>query len=67
MHEVTVDLSDFAWNALIGEAERQEVELEALLVHAAMYYLADLDSGRVAAQVPAIDAGDAIDAGERVG
>jgi hypothetical protein len=51
LHRATIELSDFAWSALTKEAERQEVPLEDLLAHAALYYLADLDSGRVAARV----------------
>jgi hypothetical protein len=50
-HRATIELSDFAWTALSTEAERQDVPLEDLLTHAALYYLADLDSGRVAARV----------------
>jgi hypothetical protein len=51
VHPTTIQLSDFAWSALNDEAERQGVALEELLAHAAMYYLADLDSGRMAARV----------------
>jgi hypothetical protein len=51
LHDATIQLSDFAWEALSKEAARQEVPLEDLLIHAALYYLADLDSGRVAARV----------------
>jgi hypothetical protein len=51
LNSATIQLSDFAWSALVAEAKRQEVPVEDLLAHAAMYYLADLDSGRVAARV----------------
>ena len=51
MHSTTIKLSDFAWSVLSEEADRQGVPLEELLAHAAMYYLADLDSGRIAAKV----------------
>jgi hypothetical protein len=44
----TIELSDFAWASLEEEADRQGVSVEDLLAHAAMYYLGDLDSGRVA-------------------
>jgi hypothetical protein len=50
-HSATVQLSEFAWSALVAEAKRQQVPVEDLLAHAAMYYLADLDSGRMAARV----------------
>ena len=33
------------------EAERQELALERLIEHAAIFYLADLDAGRVATRV----------------
>jgi hypothetical protein len=52
VHEATVPLSAFAYEALAEEAERQGVTLPELLAHAALYYLADLDSGRVARTIP---------------
>jgi len=51
LHSATIKLSEFAWTSLLEEARRQGVSVEELLAHAAMYYLADLDSGRVAARV----------------
>ena len=48
---MTIELSDFAWSSISEEARRQGVPVEELLAHAAMYYLADLDSGRIAARV----------------
>jgi hypothetical protein len=51
LHKATITLSEFAYSGLLAEAERQGVPLEELLQHAAMYYLADLDSGRLAARV----------------
>ena len=51
MPSATIQLSDFAWTALSKEAERQGVSLEEILAHAAMYFLADLDSGRVATRI----------------
>jgi hypothetical protein len=50
-HSVTIELDDFGWERLRREAQRQSIPLEHLLEHAAMYYLADLDSGRAAVQV----------------
>jgi hypothetical protein len=44
---LTVDLDDGSWRELAAEAERQGVSTETLLVHAILYFLADLDSGRV--------------------
>jgi hypothetical protein len=51
VRQATVQLSEFAWSALTSEADRQSVEVENLIAHAAMYYLADLDSGRLALRV----------------
>jgi hypothetical protein len=50
-HSVTIELDDFGWERLRREAQRQSIPLERLLEHAAMYYLADLHSGRAAVQV----------------
>ena len=37
------------WGALSEEADRQGVATDVLAIHALLYYLADIDSGRVAA------------------
>lgn len=50
-HPVTIELDDFGYTSLTEEAERQGVALEELIEHAAMYYLADLHSGRAAVQI----------------
>ena len=44
-----VELDDDTWEALAEEAERQGVPTEQLAIHALLYFLADIDSGRVAA------------------
>jgi hypothetical protein len=49
--ELTLDLDSNSWNELRQEAERQEVSLERLLEHAIIYFLADLDAGRVELKV----------------
>jgi predicted DNA-binding ribbon-helix-helix protein len=41
-------LDDPTWDALSGEARHQAVTVEQLALHAVVYYLADLDSGRLA-------------------
>jgi hypothetical protein len=46
-----VKLDEDTWRALAGEAGRQGATPGALAVHAVMYYLADLDSGRLAASL----------------
>jgi hypothetical protein len=49
--ELTLDLDADSWNELKQEAERQEVSVERLLEHAIIYFLADLDAGRVERRV----------------
>jgi hypothetical protein len=58
-HALTVELDDATWNALAGEADLQRVSLEALAMHAILYFLADVDSGRVGTQLE--DAFDGVD------
>jgi len=48
---VTVELDGFAHDRLEAEAASQGVTLEELVRHAVMYYLADLDSDRIARRV----------------
>jgi len=48
---VTAAFDDFGYSLLRAEAERQGVTVEELLAHAALYYLADVDSGRAAHRV----------------
>ena len=44
---LSVSFDDETWAALEEEAERQSVSPDALAVHALLYFLADLDSGRL--------------------
>jgi hypothetical protein len=44
-----IELDDATWAALSAEADRQGVPTDLLALHALLYYLADIDSGRVAA------------------
>ena len=44
-----IQLDDATWAALSEEADRQGVQTDLLALHALLYYLADIDSGRVAA------------------
>ncbi len=46
-----IDLDADSWRVLEAEAKRQHVTLEALVVHAILYFLADLDSGRVGRRI----------------
>jgi hypothetical protein len=49
---VEVEFDEFGWEVLTDEAHRQGVTVEELVVHAAMYYLADADHGRFSHRVP---------------
>ena len=59
MRQVTIAFDEFGFTELESLAERQGVTLEELVAHAAMYYLADADSGRMAARVPQRDVSSA--------
>jgi hypothetical protein len=48
---VEVELDEADWSALEVEAVRQRVPVERLIEHAAMLFLADVDSGRVAVRI----------------
>jgi predicted transcriptional regulator len=48
---VRVGVDDDTWRALEEEAVRQGVDPEVLAEHALLYFLADLDSGRVASRL----------------
>jgi hypothetical protein len=57
---VEVALDEFAWEALGAESSRLGVAADELLTFALLYYLADIDSGRVARDIhrsPAAPAG----------
>lgn len=62
---MTVALGSFAWEALEQESSEAGVPVEDLVAFAVMYYLADLDSGRIARRIarsPYPDAGSCADA-----
>jgi hypothetical protein len=44
-------LEGFAWEAVEQESARLGVSVEELVAFAIMYYLADVDSGRIARQI----------------
>ena len=48
---LAIDLDADSWRELEAEARHQEVPVEALVVHAILYFLADLDSGRVGRRI----------------
>jgi hypothetical protein len=48
---VSLQLEGFAWEAVEQESLRQGVPVEELVTFAVLYYLADVDSGRISRQV----------------
>jgi hypothetical protein len=48
MKEIRIPIGEFAWEQITLEAKRQGVSPEALARTALVYYLADLDAGRIA-------------------
>ena len=46
-HGILVDLDEDTWLAVKAEADRQNVSAETLVKHAIVYFLADMDSGRL--------------------
>ena len=52
-HNITLELDEFAWSALVQEAEAMGLSVEELGTFALLYYLADRDSGRTARRTPA--------------
>jgi len=49
---LTLRLDRFAWKAIEEEADRVGVPVEDLIAFSTLYYLADLDSGRIARRIP---------------
>jgi hypothetical protein len=50
--ELTISLDKFAWSAITEEARRLGISTEELARFSVLYYLADLDSGRIARRLP---------------
>jgi hypothetical protein len=57
-YRVEVEFQEFGWSALHEAAESQGVTIEELIQHAAMYYLASADQGRISHKVPAASAAE---------
>jgi len=49
--EVELDLDEALWGQMEREAERQHVTVTQLLEHAALYYAAELDAGRLTERI----------------
>jgi hypothetical protein len=52
--KLRIELNDFAARGLRAEAARQGISVEDLAAYAVVYYLADLDSGRVTRKPPPV-------------
>ena len=50
---VTLRLDEFAYRSIEEESVKMGVSVEELSIFAVLYYLADLDSGRIARRIPA--------------
>jgi hypothetical protein len=50
---LVLPMDEFAWEAVEEESARLGVSAEDLVAFAVLYYLADLDSGRVARRISA--------------
>jgi hypothetical protein len=48
---VSVPLQGFAWESIAQESVRLGVPVEELISFAVLYYLADVDSGRIARRI----------------
>jgi hypothetical protein len=48
---VTVELETQTWDELAAEAERQGVAVDRLAAHAAIYFAAELDAGRITRRI----------------
>jgi hypothetical protein len=48
---VTLRLEDFAWEAIDGEASSVGSTIEELIAFSVLYYLADIDSGRISRRI----------------
>jgi hypothetical protein len=49
--DVQVRLDEFAWQALEEESQRLGVPVEDFISFSVLYYLADVDSGRIARRI----------------
>lgn len=50
--QLAIELDEFGWEALQREATALSVSEEQLVAFAVIYYLADLDSGRISRRLP---------------
>ncbi len=50
-HQLTLQLDEFAWEAIELECSKLGVSVEEFISFSVLYYLADIDSGRVARRI----------------
>ncbi len=48
---LTLGLEGFVWETLAEEAAREDLSIEELIAFSVLYYVADIDSGRISRQV----------------
>jgi hypothetical protein len=51
-HSVTLKLDTFAWEALTEQSSELGVSIEELVSFSVLYYIADIDSKRIARRLP---------------
>jgi hypothetical protein len=49
---LSLDLDAFAWEALVEQSDELGVSMEELASFSVLYYIADLDSRRIARRIP---------------
>jgi hypothetical protein len=54
---LVLHLDGFAWEAISDESDALGVPVDQLIAFAVLYYLADIDSGRIARRIPDTAAG----------
>ncbi len=59
---LTVQLEGFAWETIEQESDRLGVPVDELVAFSVLYYLADVDSGRIARRISRSPYPDAADA-----
>jgi hypothetical protein len=52
LRQLRLSLDSFAWDAIAEESERLGISVEEIATFSVLYYLADIDSGRIARQIP---------------
>lgn len=50
-HDLSLRLETFTWESLQDESARLAISVEELAVFSIQYYLADVDSGRIARRI----------------